>query len=130
MKHSDIRNAVIDALSVIDANALFDGRPAVFDEQDFPAVAVYLTDARATNQEIDGDMWEAILHVEVFLPGQVPDSELDQWIESKIYPVMGRLTSLAALLETISADGFDYQRDEELVAWSSADLKYSITYEM
>lgn len=130
MKHSDIRNAVIDALSVIDANALFDGRPAVFDEQDFPAVAVYLTDARATNQEIDGDMWEAILHVEVFLPGQVPDSELDQWIESKIYPVMGRLTSLATLLETISADGFDYQRDEELVAWSSADLKYSITYEM
>lgn len=130
MKHSDIRNAVIDALRSIDANALFDGRPALFDEQDFPAVAVYLTDARATDREVDGDIWEATLHVEVFLPGQVPDSELDMWMESKIYPVMGNVRSLSVLLETISPDGFDYQRDEELVAWSSADLKYSITYEM
>lgn len=130
MKHSDIRNAVIDALSSIDANALFDGRPALFDEQDFPAVAVYLTDARATDREVDGDIWEATLHVEVFLPGQVPDSELDMWMESKIYPVMGNVRSLSVLLETISPDGFDYQRDEELAVWSSADLKYSITYEM
>ncbi|WP_244585392.1 phage tail terminator protein, partial [Escherichia coli] len=25
------------------------------------------------------------LHIEVFLPAQVPDSELDQWMESRIY---------------------------------------------
>ncbi|HIG8794769.1 TPA: phage tail terminator protein [Raoultella terrigena] len=130
MKHSEIRNAVIDALIGIDANALFDGRPAVFEESDFPAVAVYLTDARATEKEIDGDIWEATLHIEVFLPGQVPDSELDEWMESKIYPVMSNIASLSNLVETIFPDGFDYQRDEELVAWSSADLKYSITYEM
>ncbi|HAN6547360.1 TPA: phage tail protein, partial [Escherichia coli] len=44
MKHTDIRAAVLDALEKHDTGAtLFDGRPAVFDEADFPAVAVYLT---------------------------------------------------------------------------------------
>ncbi|GHL45158.1 hypothetical protein ECZU29_00080 [Escherichia coli] len=31
---------------------------------------------------------QAELHIEVFLPAQVPDSELDSWMESRIYPVM------------------------------------------
>ncbi|WP_250188477.1 phage minor tail U family protein, partial [Escherichia coli] len=42
MKNTDIRTAVLDALEKHDTGAtLFDGRPAVFDEADFPAVAVY-----------------------------------------------------------------------------------------
>lgn len=47
MKHTEIRQAVIDGLeSVIGNSAIFfDGRPAVIEEEDFPAVAVYLTDA-------------------------------------------------------------------------------------
>ncbi|EGO9449913.1 phage tail protein, partial [Escherichia coli] len=45
MKHTDIRAAVLDALEQHEHGAtLFDGRPVVFDEEDFPAVAVYLTD--------------------------------------------------------------------------------------
>ena len=45
MKHTDIRKAIIDALeSHIGKDALyFDGRPAVLEEGDFPAVAVFLT---------------------------------------------------------------------------------------
>ena len=34
---------------------LFDGRPVVFDEEDFPAIAVYLTDAEYTGEELDAD---------------------------------------------------------------------------
>ncbi len=85
MKHTDIRAAVLDALEQHEHGAtLFDGRPVVFDEEDFPAIAVYLTDAEYTGEELDADTWRATLHIEVFLPAQVPDSELDQWMESRI----------------------------------------------
>ncbi|EGZ5867882.1 hypothetical protein BLM79_005363 [Escherichia coli] len=40
MKHTELRAAVLDALEKHDTGAtFFDGRPAVFDEADFPAVA-------------------------------------------------------------------------------------------
>ncbi len=49
MKHTELRAAVLDALEKHDTGAtLFDGRPAVFDEADFPAIAVYLTGAEYT----------------------------------------------------------------------------------
>ncbi|SUF71008.1 tail protein [Salmonella enterica] len=50
MKHTDIRLAVIAALSggIACDVTFFDGRPAVIEEDDFPAVAVYLTDAGYT----------------------------------------------------------------------------------
>ena len=75
MKHTDIRAAVLDALEQHEHGAtLFDGRPVVFDEEDFPAIAVYLTDAEYTGEELDADTWRATLHIEVFLPAQVPDA--------------------------------------------------------
>ncbi|WP_244495341.1 phage minor tail U family protein, partial [Escherichia coli] len=41
MKHTELRAAVLDALEKHDTGATrFDGRPAAFDEADFPAVAV------------------------------------------------------------------------------------------
>lgn len=132
MKHSDIRMTIINALeSRIGEEALyFDGRPAVLEEGDFPAIAIYLTDAEYTGEELDADTWQATLHVEIFLPAQVPDSELDNWMESRIYPVMSDVPGLAGLITNIVQQGYDYQRDDDLGLWSSADLKYSITYEM
>ena len=51
MKHTELRAAVLDALEKHDTGAtLFDGRPAVFDEEDFPAIAVYLTGAEYTGE--------------------------------------------------------------------------------
>ncbi len=56
MKHTEFRAAVLDALEKHDTGAtLFDGRPAVFDEADFPAIAVYLTGAEYTGEELDSD---------------------------------------------------------------------------
>lgn len=132
MKHSDIRRAIIHALeSSIGEEALyFDGRPAVLEEGDFPALAIYLTDAEYTGEELDADTWQATLHVEIFLPAQVPDSDLDNWMESRIYPVLSDVPGLAGLITNIVQQGYDYQRDDDLGLWSSADLKYSITYEM
>lgn len=132
MKHSDIRRAIINALeSSIGEEALyFDGRPAVLEEGDFPAIAIYLTDAEYTAEELDADTWQATLHVEIFLPAQVPDSDLDSWMESRIYPVLSDVPWLAGLITNIVQQGYDYQRDDDLGLWSSADLKYSITYEM
>ncbi|WP_430874450.1 phage tail terminator protein, partial [Escherichia coli] len=41
MKHTELRAAVLDALEKHDTGAtLFDGRPAVFDEADFPAIVI------------------------------------------------------------------------------------------
>lgn len=132
MKHSDIRMAIINALeSKIGGEAIyFDGRPAVIEEGDFPAISIYLTDAEYTGEYVDADDWRATLHVEIFLPAQVPDSELDNWMESRIYPVMSDVPELAGLITSIVQQGYDYQRDDDLGLWSSADLKYSITYEM
>ena len=132
MKHADIRLAIIDALEIaIGADALLlDGRPVVFEEDDFPAVAVYLTDAECTGEMLDADTWSAVLHIEVFLQAQVPDSELDAWMEDRIYPVLENIPALSDLITLIATQGYDYQRDAELAAWSSADLKYSISYEM
>ncbi|QEX72875.1 hypothetical protein F7D02_06005 [Escherichia coli] len=86
MKHTDIRAAVLDALEQHEHGAtLFDGRPVVFDEEDFPAIAVYLTDAEYTGEELDADTWRARCILRVFTARQVPDSELDQWMKP-IYP--------------------------------------------
>ncbi|HGY4229771.1 TPA: phage tail terminator protein, partial [Citrobacter amalonaticus] len=43
MKHSDIRQAIIDALEgTIGHDAIyFDGRPVAFEENEFPVVAVF-----------------------------------------------------------------------------------------
>lgn len=132
MKHSDIRRAIINALEIQigEESLYFDGRPAVLEEGDFPAIAIYLTDAEYTGEELDTDTWQATLHIEIFLPAQVPDSELDNWMESRIYPVMSDVPGLAGLITNIVQQGYDYQRDDDLGLWSSADLKYSITYEM
>ncbi len=131
MKHTELRAAVLDALEKHDTGAtLFDGRPAVFDEADFPAIAVYLTGAEYTGEELDSDTWQAELHIEVFLPAQVPDSELDAWMESRIYPVMSDIPALSDLITSMVASGYDYRRDDDAGLWSSADLTYVITYEM
>ncbi|CTT01297.1 TPA: phage tail protein [Escherichia coli] len=107
MKHTDIRAAVLDALELHEHGAtLFDGRPVVFDEEDFPAVAVYLTDAEYTGEE------------------------LDSWMESRIYPAMSAIPALAGMITTMVQQGYDYRRDDDMALWSSADLTYSITYEM
>ncbi|HEB0785123.1 TPA: phage tail protein [Salmonella enterica] len=131
MKHTDIREAVMSALEAggID-DVLFDGRPAVFEEDDFPAVAVYLTNAACTGEDLDADTWQAILHIEVFLPAQASDSDLDKWMEGKIYPTLNNIPGLEALITTMTAQGYDYHRDEEMAVWSSADMTYLITYEM
>ncbi len=73
---------------------------------------------------------QAELHIEVFLPAQVPDSELDSWMESRIYPVMSDVPALSDLITSMVASGYDYRRDDDAGLWSSADLTYVITYEM
>lgn len=54
MKNSDIRKAVLTALqrNISDSVTWFDGRPGFLDEQDLPAVAVYLSDARASDVSV------------------------------------------------------------------------------
>lgn len=132
MKHTDIRAATLAALkrSISDDVTWFDGRPGFIAEEDLPAVAVYLTEPRATADTIDEDMWSAFLHIEVFLKAASPDSALDEWMESRVYPAVENIPELVGLIETMSPFGYDYQRDEEAMLWGSADLSYSINYVM
>lgn len=132
MKHPQIRAAVLAALkrNIIEQVTWFDGRPGFLDEEDLPAVAVYLTDARASDDNIDEDMWSALLHIEVFLKAKEPDSALDAWMEEKVYPALGDIHELLPLIELMNASGYDYQRDDEAMMWGSADLSYSISYVM
>lgn len=132
MKHPQIRAAVLAALkrNITEQVTWFDGRPGFLDEEDLPAVAVYLTDARALDDNIDEDMWSALLHIEVFLKAKEPDSALDAWMEEKVYPALGDIPELLPLVELMNASGYDYQRDDEAMMWGSADISYSISYVM
>ncbi|WP_413734334.1 phage tail terminator protein [Sodalis sp. RH21] len=133
MKHPLIRAAVLGKLRqsvTLPKVTWYDGRPGFISPEDLPAVAVYLTDAKATGESIDEEEWRAVLHIEVFLKATATDSELDKWMEQRIYPAMEDVPVLAELLETISVEGYDYQRDDESTTWGSADLQYSLNYIM
>lgn len=131
-KHSAIRAAILAKLKndITGDVAWFDGRPAFLEEQDLPAVAVYLSDVEYAGQTLDEDDWQAVLHVEVFLKASNPDTALDNWMEEKVYPAMAVVPQLDQLIETITPQGYDYQRDDEMATWGSVDLTYSITYSM
>lgn len=132
MKHPQIRAAVLNALkdNITDSVTWFDGRPAFLEVQDLPAVAVYLTDAQFTGAMVDEDQWSATLHIEIFLKADLPDAALDEWMESRIYPVLSDIPGLSDLIELMAPLGYDYQRDDEMATWGSADMQYSITYIM
>lgn len=133
IKHTAIRKAVLTALkaNIDDPNVVFfDGRPGFLDADTLPAVAVYLTDAECTGDYVDAELWSATLHVETFLKAASPDSALDDWVEGKIYPAMADVPELVKLTESMSVQGYDYQRDDEALTWGSADLKYSMSYFM
>ncbi|EGI6281033.1 phage tail protein, partial [Salmonella enterica subsp. enterica serovar Telhashomer] len=55
-RHSAVRQAIIAALKKTDdgSTTFFDGRPVVVEEDELPAVAVYLSDAQYTGTEVDG----------------------------------------------------------------------------
>lgn len=132
MIHTDIRAAVISALqaAITTETTFFDGRPAFIEPGDLPAVAVYISGAECNESELDGEMWTAELHIEVFLKATETDSALDAWSEDRIHPVLNDIPALDALVETLSPVSYDYQRDDEAATWGSVDLKYSITYAM
>lgn len=130
-KHTLIRQAVISSLKTVitDPDVRWcDGRPAVINAEELPAVAVYLTDAQPTGSMLDEDEWRAVLHVEVFLKASNPDSALDLWMENNIYPAFSDMPALFALVEMVVADGYDYQRDDEMATWGSADLRHNLNY--
>lgn len=131
-KHTLIRQAVLNQLKggITENVTWFDGRPAFLEEGDLPAVAVYLSEAEYTGDTLDEDSWQAVLHVEVFLKSSQPDSALDSWMESKIYPAMSSIPELSSLIETITPHGYDYQRDDEMATWGSVDLTFSLNYSM
>ncbi|HFF8938858.1 phage minor tail U family protein [Serratia sp. BNK-10] len=132
IKHTAIRNAVLERCrsTITDDVTYFDGRPAFIDENDLPAVAVFLDDARYTGSELDTDSWRAMLHIVVYLKATQPDAALDQWVEEKIYPILNDIPELAPLVEAMSPVGYDYQRDDEMATWGAADLSYQLTYTM
>lgn len=78
-RHSAIRAAILAKLKaeITDTVTWFDGRPVFLEEQDLPAVAVYLSDAEYTGDSLDEDSWQAVVHIEVFLKASSPDSALD-----------------------------------------------------
>ncbi|EBD2436893.1 phage tail protein [Salmonella enterica] len=131
-RHSAIRQAIIAALKENDdgTTTFFDGRPVVVEEDELPAVAVYLSDAQCTGADVDGDVWSAVLHVEVFLKAAQPDGALDEQMENRVYPALANVTGLTDIIRTMSAQGYDYQRDDQMAMWGSADLTYDITYTM
>lgn len=129
-RHSAIRAAILAKLKseITDTVTWFDGRPVFLEEQDLPAVAVYLSDAEYTGDSLDEDSWQAVVHIEVFLKASSPDSALDSWMEEKVYPAMAFIPGLTELVETFTLQGYDYQRDDEMATWGSVDFTYLITY--
>ncbi|EBN5091871.1 phage tail protein, partial [Salmonella enterica] len=55
---------------------------------------------------------------------------LDERMENQVYPALGNVPGLGNLIRTMAAQGYNYQRDDEMAMWGSADLTYDITYSM
>lgn len=110
----------------------YDGRPGSLSAQDLPAVAVYLSDAECTAEAgtLGEYGWQAVLHTEVFLPSDRPDTELDSWIEQYLYPALRDSVELNNLTISHNPQGYGYPRDDEVMTWRSADLRFAITYQM
>lgn len=133
MKNPQIRAAVLSALkaNIPDTKKWFDGLPWFIDpKEELPAVAVYITDAQYTGEELDEDLWRATLHIEVYLKAENTDSELDAWMEGRIYPALDDVPGLNELIQRMVPLGYDYKRDDEQGEWGSADLTYTIDYVM
>ncbi len=73
-------------------------------------MAVWLSDAHTLGM-MDEDDWQAVLHIAVFIRAQAPDSELDMWMESTIFPALSHAPALSGLIDTLIPLGFNYQRD-------------------
>lgn len=102
-RHTQIRQAVLARLreQCGDSATFFDGLPAFIDAQELPAVAVWLSDAQYTGKMTDEDDWQAVLHIAVFIRAQAPDSELDMWMESTIFPALNDIPALSGLIDTL-----------------------------
>ncbi|HAV7671019.1 TPA: phage tail protein, partial [Escherichia coli] len=107
-RHTQIRQAVLARLREQsgDSATFFDGLPAFIDAQELPAVAVWLSDAQYTGKMTDEDDWQAVLHIAVFIRAQAPDSELDMWMESTIFPALNDVPALSGLIDTLIPLGF------------------------
>lgn len=127
-KHTLIRRAVLEKLESVTGApvTLFDGLPAFVEQEDLPAIAVWLTDAQYTGLMTDEDDWQATLHTAVFLRAQAPDTELDIWMEEKIFPALEEVSGLERLIDTMTPLGYDYQRDSEMATWGMAEITYRI----
>jgi len=136
--NDDIRQAVIAALSAQDAipeATYFNGRPYSIavgedgeEDSELPAIAVYLDEGEATDEDFDTEEWSATLHVEVFaLATNQMDAYLDGFGE-RIRQVIDRHFTAGGLLSSCSRKGFNYTRDEEQ-PWGTLDLTYVITLE-
>lgn len=64
-------------------------------------MAVWLSDAQYTGKMTDEDDWQAVLHIAVFIRAQAPDSELDMWMESTIFPALNDIPALSGLIDTL-----------------------------
>ena len=121
-RHTQIRQVVLARLreQCGDSATFFDGLPAFIDAQELPAVAVWLSDAQYTGKMTDEDDWQAVLHIAVFIRAQAPDSALDMWMESTIFPALNDIPALSGLIDTLIPLGFNYQRDNEMATWAMA----------
>lgn len=129
-RHTKIRQAALARLreECGECATFFDGLPAFIDAQELPAVAVWLSDARYTGKMTDEDDWQAVLHIAVFIRAQAPDSELDEWMENSIYPALRHIPALSGLIDAMTPQGFNYQRDDEMATWAMAEITYQIAY--
>ncbi|HHR5902688.1 TPA: phage tail terminator protein [Providencia alcalifaciens] len=131
IKHTAIRHALVTRLQAIVPEAnVFDGIPRFLQPEDLPALAVWISDAEYQGETLDSEDWTAVLHIGVFLGLHSRDSELDQWIEAKIYPALHEDCGLSALISGMTPLGYHYQHDDDLGAWAAAEITYQMTYDM
>ncbi|EOZ5476688.1 phage minor tail U family protein [Shigella flexneri] len=128
-RHTQIRQSVLARLreQCGDSATFFDGFRHLLMRK-LPAVAVWLSDAQYTGKMTDGDDWQAVLYIAVFIRAQAPDSELDMWMECTIFPALNDVPALSGLIDTLNPLGFNYQRDNEMATWAMAEITYQITY--
>lgn len=131
MKHREIRAAVLSALkdNISERVSWFDGRPVFIDEQELPAVAVYLTDASAADEFVDEGPGRRHCILK-FSQGKRTGLGTG-YVDGRENPsCAGGGSRPQCVTAEDESSGYDYRRDDEFMMWGSADLLWKITYEM
>lgn len=128
--NTKIRKEVLSLLQakMSDVEHFYNGRPSFIDiDEEQVAVAVYLDDINCHGDTVCSDVWQAKLHITVYIKSiESPEDELDEFAD-KIISIVSNHSEFTYLGD-LSLAHYRYEQDENQRTWHMATLVFEIEY--